>query len=154
MYVSVIFMCLWEMHPQNFSAISSTYLSSRFSWVNKKAVLVFDFMYVEPKEGSQDNPLVQYESVSELKTRCMVSCVHTNLSKPENHITAGAMTQRMHLYWFRTCADTFAECSTAIWIYRIRCALAWKSHNSIPELYKCVMFNKKRLRKLKYMSKT
>lgn len=49
-FISVIFMGPWEMHLQNFSGISSTHLSSRFSQVNKKAsqvnkkaVLVFDF---------------------------------------------------------------------------------------------------------------
>lgn len=76
------------------------------------------FLYVEPKEGRQDNPLVQYESVIELKMECMVSCVCTNLSKPESHITVGAVSQRMQMYWPRTCAYISAQCSTAIWIYK------------------------------------
>lgn len=77
-------------------------------------------MYVELKEGRQDNPLIQYKSVPELKMQCMVGCVCTNLSKAEGHITANPMSQRMQLYWFRMCTDIFAQCTTAIWIYRVK----------------------------------
>lgn len=68
--------------------------------------------------------LIQHKSVSKLKMQCVISWIHTNLPKPESHIIASATSQKMQLYWSRTCADIPVQYSAAIWIYRIKHALA------------------------------
>lgn len=80
-------------------------------------------------EGSET---IRWSSTElELKIECMICWIHANLTKPESYITATAASQRMSLYWSRLYVHVAAQYSAALGIYGIKCALFWRSHNSI-----------------------